>query len=132
MLTIETYLDKSPGRGIGLFTTHDLKPGTAYWIRNEIFDKIISPVELDNFPALPQFFIKTYACLESTGNWYLSSDNDRFCNHSDVANTVCEFNEEGMVIRCLTSKEIKAGEEIFCNYTEVCSTCSYGVVFEES
>lgn len=131
MLTVETYLDKSPGRGIGLFAKTDIRKGTTYWIRNEAFDKIISPEEIDLLPHLSMFFVKNYAFLENTGKWYLCSDNDRFCNHSYKANTTSEFDQDGLIIKCTALQDIKAGEEIFCNYMEICRSCIHGVDFEE-
>lgn len=129
MLLIETYLDTSPGKGLGLFSKHDIAEGTIYWERNEIFDKIIAPLDLCSLNDLARAYIMHYACLEKNNNWYLCGDNARFSNHSKDPNSKNEFGEDGLIRYHIVSRGIKAGEEIFCDYTELCQTCISGVSF---
>ena len=130
MLLIETVVKLSPNKGLGLFAKHFIKKGTAYWIRNESFDKVITPENLESLLPIAKEYIERYACLEKNGNWYLCGDNGRFSNHSDISNTRTEFNEDGLVISLKASRDIHPEEEIFCNYTELCHTCIDGVVFK--
>jgi hypothetical protein len=55
MLLIETYLARSPGKGIGLFVKEKISIGTKYWIRDENFDKIFTIQDLSLFCKLPYF-----------------------------------------------------------------------------
>lgn len=120
MLIIETYLGSSKGIGIGLFSKNDLTKGEIWWIRNEYFDKIFLAADIKRFGSISFQFIKTYGFLECTGNWYLCIDNAKFSNHSNDPNTSCIFTKSGELASCCTRRDIKAGEEILCNYQEFC------------
>ncbi len=132
MLLVETYLDISPGRGIGLFAKSDLPAGTKYWTRNEIFDKTFSIQELERLEKIASEYFMKYGFLEASGNWYLCGDNARFSNHSPVANTINYFDEKGIVQYSDILKTIRAGQEIFIDYTQICETCKNGVNFTEA
>ena len=123
MLIVETYLDKSEGKGIGLFSKNIIKEGHAYWIRNTSFDRLFTMGDVTNLGAQLFDFIKYYGFLEPTGNWYLCVDNARFCNHSMNANTINEFNSQLELQKCIASKDILPGEEILCDYRKTCITC---------
>lgn len=130
MLLIETYIDTSPGKGIGLFAKKDIEKGTKYWLRNEVFDTVITEAQLDSFHKIASDFFTMYGFLEVSGNWYLCNDHARFSNHSETPNTQNHFNAKGLLEYCTISKNIKQGEEIFINYTEICMTCREGVAFK--
>lgn len=130
MLIIETYLDFIEGKGIGVFSKGFIPKGTKYWIRNEVFDKIIPKDEFATLDKLASDHIKQYGALETSGNWYLCSDNSKFTNHSNFPNTQNHFDSVGIVIFSTTLKDIKVGEEILCDYTKTCLTCSNGVNFK--
>lgn len=132
MLLVETYLDISPGRGIGLFAKFDLNIGTKYWIRNEAFDKVFSISELEALEEIASEYFRKYGFLEVSGNWYLCGDNARFSNHSPVSNTENHFDKNGVIQYSTVSKAIKAGQEIFIDYTQICETCKNGVTFSEA
>lgn len=130
MLIVDTYLKPSEGKGIGLFAKTDISKGMTWWIRNELFDKVITLAEIDTMNVLAASFIKTYGFLEPAGNWYLCIDNARFSNHSDSANTYNHITKNGKLVYCTATIDIKAGEEILCNYRELCLTCVSGVGFD--
>jgi|APLak6261682215_1056145.scaffolds.fasta_scaffold02099_4 hypothetical protein len=130
MLVVETYLSESRGKGIGIFAKYDIPKDSIWWIRNENFDKVITPGELHSYDELAKQFIKEYGFLEATGNWHLCIDNARFSNHSDLPNTFNNWNESGELVSCIAIKDIKAGEEILCDYKEICITCKENLGFE--
>lgn len=120
MLLIETYLDISPGKGFGLFSKSGLRAGTKYWIRNEAFDRLFPPEKMNSFGKITSDYIQFHGFLEPSGNWYLCGDNARFTNHSIQPNTGNNFNENGIIQYSIVSNEINAGEEILCDYSEIC------------
>lgn len=124
MLIVETYLNLSKGKRIGLFSKKLLPINTIWWFRNESFDKIISNNKMKFFKKPTRQFIVEYGFLEITQNWYICIDNARFSNHSDFPNSKNIFNEKGEIISCITTKIIQAGDEILCNYRETCLACS--------
>lgn len=132
MLIVETYLAESYGKGIGLFSKKFIPQGSVYWVRNEKFDKISTKKEIDDYDSLQQGFIKTYGFLEATGNWYLCVDNARFSNHSDNPNTANNINKIGELISCIVIKDIHPGEEILCNYRDICQACIIDLGFENN
>ena len=129
MLLIDTYVGLSPGKGLGLFANQFVPIGSIYWVRNETFDKVIMPEELPFLNNLALEYIKKYGCLEINNNWYLCGDNARFSNHSDLPNTENKFNEQGLLIYHLANRDIQIGEEIVCDYREICQTCKDNLPF---
>lgn len=130
MLTVETYVDCTLTKGVGLFAKKFIAKGSKYWIRNEIFDSVFSPREFELLDTLAADYIKKYGFLETSGNWYLCNDNARFSNHSFNSNSKNHFDKNGIVQYCTASRDIEIGEEIMCNYTEICQTCIDGIDFE--
>ncbi len=130
MLLVQTYVDFSPNKGIGLFAKENILEGTKYWIRNEIFDNVISPQQLVLLEEIAVSYIKEHGFLEITGNWYLCCDNARFSNHSENPNSKDYFDSKGLVEFTLASKDILTGEEILCNYKEICLECKNNLNFK--
>jgi SET domain-containing protein len=132
MLLVSTYLSNSPGKGVGLFAKEMIPEGTVWWVRNEDFDKVISDCELNSYTELSAVFIKTYGFHEQAGNWYLCIDNARFSNHSYAPNTLNNLNEKGQLVSCTASKNIYPGDEIFCNYQDICTASRAELGFEDA
>jgi len=130
LLIIKTYIDYSPEKGFGLFAKENIPKGTRYWVRNEFFDKVISSLELSFFDDIAIDFIKKYGFLEKSGNWYLCSDNARFSNHSENSNSENYFNSDGLVQYTYSKTRILAGEEILCNYRDICEECREKLKFK--
>jgi SET domain-containing protein len=130
MITVDTYLESSNGKGIGLFAKNIIPKGTIWWIRNENFDRVISEQELATYDDFLILFVTMYGCLEPTGNWYLCVDNSRFTNHSNTPNSSNNFNELGETISCIANKDIAPGEEILCDYREICLSCKNDLGFK--
>lgn len=129
MLLIETYLDFSPGKGIGLFSKELVPEGTTYWIRNEQFDRVFGEQLIATFEKKSVDFIMKYGFKEASGNWYLCNDHARFSNHSTTPNSKSIFDGQGLVEYNIAIHEIRPGEEIFCDYTEICTASKHGVDF---
>ena len=130
MLLVETYLDISPGKGIGLFAKINIKKGTKYWVRNEVFDKVFSLAELETFNQLTTEYIKFYGFQEKTFCWYLCGDNGRFTNHSSTPNTKNHFDKAGILQYSTVTKNVGIGEEILCDYQDICMTCKNELLFK--
>ena len=129
MLLVETYIDNSAGKGMGLFAKQYISKGEKYWMRNELFDKVITEIYLSYLPNLAVQFIKKYGFMEITTDWYLCGDNAKYSNHSDLSNTNYHFDKDGLIEFYTALKDIAIGEEIFCDYRKICSTCAKGIDF---
>lgn len=129
MLLVETYLDLSPGKGIGLFAKELIVKGAMYWVRNESFDRVFTQDLILTFEKNVIEFIMKYGFKEVSGNWYLCNDHARFTNHSTTPNSKSVYDKYGIVEYNITCNEIKPGEEIFCDYTEICVASKDGIEF---
>lgn len=114
MLVIKTRVAPSEIHGLGLFTEEDLVKGQIYWVVNKIIDQSITRTEMASLPSLTQKYLRHYAWQDTNGDCYISLDNDKFMNHSDSPNTDGDHPEF-----CITSRDIKAGEELTCDYSKV-------------
>lgn len=117
-MQIKYEVRESPGKGLGLFAKQFIKKGDLIWTYREgenvtIFRKPESFVEfLDTLPDVEsriEILDKTYPC-EISGSVILVHDDNRFTNHSDMANTVsgAKFS--------VAARDILPGEEIFDDY----------------
>jgi len=121
MLKVKTYLDKSEIHGIGVFAGEDIEKNQIIWCFDERFDKVID-VEDVLLLSISEHafqneitFIYKYAYHDKQLNkWILSSDNDRFTNHSRTANT--KPLENGCVV---AARDIRKGEELTINYYDI-------------
>ena len=129
MLIVETYLDFSHGKGVGLFAKANILKGTKYWIRNEFFDKIFRPDDFEKLEKISIDYIQKHGFLEISGNWYLCGDNARFTNHSYTPNSENKYDSNNLVEYSYALQDIKIGEEIFCDYTKICEACKDGPIF---
>ena len=112
MLVVRTYLDKSDIDGLGVFAAEDIKKGSIIWEFNPTIDK-----ELDQFVAsrIEFEFITKYSYYDKQLNkWILSSDNDKFTNHSDYPNAGPDA--EGRMIALV---DIHKDDEITANYYDI-------------
>jgi hypothetical protein len=130
MLIVCTYVDVSPQRGLGLFAKENIPKGSKYWARSEKLDRIISPAEFRAFSKKEADHINIHGCLEASQNWYLCTDDSKYTNHSAFPNSKAIFDAHGIVQFLIASRDINVGEEIFCNYIELCLTCKNGVNFK--
>lgn len=126
MTVVETYLKETEYKGIGLFAGKFLPKGTIWWKDTPNFDKIITIEEYNSLLDLQKEFWKKYMFVKKDGTMYMCVDNARFINHSDNPNTG-NIGED-----CLVLKDIQKGEELTCDYREICERCSKNLGFENN
>lgn len=116
MLLIKTEVKPSKINGLGLFAKVDIPKGTDIWKFSGIDIKIrIDEVEAKSTDGEMitinyEYFFK-YAYRE--GNYYIfCSDDAKYMNHSKESNC----SESGGYT--VTNRDIKAGEELTCDYSK--------------
>ena len=114
MLTVKTVVRPSSIEGLGLFADQDIPAGTVIWEFVEKFDTTYTNEEFEALPksAKPHVRKYSYFCPELS-LWVLCGDDARFMNHAAVPNT---FEEPGT--RSIAARDIAAGEELTCDYTQ--------------
>jgi uncharacterized protein len=113
MLLIKAWVGVSKIHGFGLIAHEFIPKGTVVWKLVPGFDVIVSEDELRKFPPAVQDIFFHYGFFHPDLKAHiLSSDDDRFTNHSDTAN-VRFLNDHAIAVR-----DIDDGEEITDNYTE--------------
>ena len=115
MLTVKTYIDKSPIHGIGLFAGEFIKAGALVWEYHPWFNSRFMPSEIDGLPAVQMDFIRHYAykdICQPDGYIVLDVDDARFLNHSDKPNLVHSSDEQTLVAAC----DIAEGTELTGDY----------------
>lgn len=123
MLMVKTYLKEStiPEAGLGLFAGQDIKKGTITWKFFRGFDQKLELKIRDSLSdaAKAQFDTYTYNRVRGNESYHvLCGDNERFINHSDTPNILeGDILEEGENVS-VAIRDIKKGEELFCNYYE--------------
>lgn len=113
MLLINARRGPSQVHGDGLIAQEFIPAGTRIWRLNPAFDVILSQSELDRLSTPARQQLLHYCYFDPRGQTYvLSSDDDRFTNHSDDPNTIDE--DEGR--SSVAIRDILPGEEITWNY----------------
>jgi uncharacterized protein len=114
MLLIKARVRPSSIQGLGLFAEQFIPAGTIIWRFQPGFDVAIAEEEIDQLSPAAREQVIHYACYEPHNRRFvLSSDDDRFSNHSDDPNTL----QDGDTM--YACRDIACGEEITCNYREV-------------
>lgn len=114
MLLIDTYLDRSPIHGIGVFAGQDIAEGALIWRFDPVIDRVISLDEFAELPPRTQAMVTRYAeFYPNESIFILSGDNDRFMNHCTKPNTRSESRH------AYANRSISAGSEITCDYRSV-------------
>ena len=113
MLHVEANLGVSHIHGIGLFAAQFIPAGTIIWRFQAGFDVELSHEDFVQLTPAAQKQVSHYAYSCPIGRrYFLSSDDDRFTNHSDTPNT-------HFVDGCtVASRDIQAGEELTADYRE--------------
>lgn len=116
MLLVDTYLDRSPIAGIGVFTRAALPEGTPIWAFNPAVDLAYDPAGWERFLATlaepVQADMRRHSYKQG-GVYVLCIDNARFMNHArEAANVENEADSDTMYARC----DIPAGTELLCDY----------------
>lgn len=115
MMLVSTYVGPSGIEGVGIFAEEAIKAGTLIWELDEGFDMIVPRDKLDSVPEHLVTFFERYAYPLHTApdKLVLEFDHGRFMNHQEQPNT--DFLE---VVKGYALRDIAAGEELTCNYSE--------------
>ncbi len=130
MFLKKTFIKFSDIHGIGCFAQEDIQKGEKVWELFPDLDIAIPVEKIHSYPEPVINFLKMYTygqqarskvleiyTPEQQGGskqvFILCGDNARHMNHSDDPNLI--ESEENPVIN-IAAKDIKAGEEITCNY----------------
>jgi len=116
MLSVPTYLDRSPVHGIGLFASQKIMAGSLVWEFNPAVDLVYSLVQWDLLKesiAAPSFRNLLRLSYKEAGNIYICMDNAQFMNHSETRANVVHGVSKNMMYAV---RNIDNGEELLCNY----------------
>ena len=113
-MRVKNYLGISPIHGLGVFTAEDIQAGDVIWSYEENFDRRFTVEDFSKMSTAIQEYYQTYGYHSTADRMiYLPFDNDRFMNHSFVANTV--FKPDGNFYALV---DIAKDQEITCDYRE--------------
>ena len=115
MMLVPTYVALSDVEGVGVFTSEPIKKGTLIWRYEPDFDRLVPASWLSEQSETMQDFLTKYAypAHDRPDMLVIEIDNGRFMNHTLEPNTDFTKVIEGYAVR-----DIKAGEELLCNYNE--------------
>jgi SET domain-containing protein len=114
MLLINAKAGPSSIHGIGLIAQEFIPNGAKVWEFQPGFDVLIPEADLGRLSPAAREQVIYWAYFDLiTRTFVLSSDDDRFANHSDEPNT-------RLVGDCaVATRDIQPGEEITDDYTEL-------------
>lgn len=113
MYLIETYIDKSPIHGIGVFANQEIKKDQLIW-RQSANDLFFFPFKDKEAREIAKEFPHAvkYGYYDKSGLWFCPADSNCYVNHSDEPNTY----ESDDSSKIFASRDISIGEEITENY----------------
>lgn len=123
MLIVKTILKYSEIHGLGCFAGEDIKKGQIVWRFDEGIDLIFKESDLKNFPVSFVEFLKMYAyspLVNTEKTYVLCADNARHMNHDENPNL--DETPDGLNVAL---RDIKAGEELTCNYNQFDKDAAY-------
>ncbi len=127
MLLVKTKIGPSKVSGIGLFADEFIPKNTWIWRFKKGFDIRVDKNYPDNLQEPAKSYFMKYAYQNNkTLNYVLCSDNARFFNHSDAANTHCVEDPDDEDTANVASRDIQKGEELFVDYREFDTDPFYG------
>ena len=116
MLLIKTFLKEVPGKGIGLFTDEDLEAGQVWWRWDTDLDLIINGRQYAELEEIKRVFVKKYGVKSQEGDYWLYTDNAKFCNHADDPNSVGFEEQSGVDTKIRALRRINNREELTLDY----------------
>ena len=119
MLLIDTYLDKSPIQGMGVFAKQPIAKGAIIWRFDERFDRLIEVDVYESTTGAVKNYLDRYCYPRRSDPRFIvfEADDARYMNHADDPNFGFSSENEAVALR-----DIAAGEEL---------TCDYNVFFED-
>ncbi len=125
MLLVKSFLKFSEIHGVGCFTAEDIKAGQIVWQLDPVLDVEFDEDKLKTLSPAVVEFLKTYAYGQDSGSkktYILCGDHARHMNHSDHPNLI---ESGGNTAINLAARDIKAGEELTCNYNDFDTEAHY-------
>jgi len=125
MLLKKSFIKFSGIHGIGCFTQEDIKKGERVWELDPDLDITIPANKINSYPPAITEFLKMYAYGQETGSekiFILCGDHARHMNHSEDPNLIEAGDGNAFNI---AARDIKAGEELTCNYNEFDTDASF-------
>ena len=117
MLLVNARAGQSSIHGIGLIAQELIPKGTTIWTFKEGFDLVIPEQDLPLLSTAARDQVIWYAYYEEDLESYiLSSDDDRFTNHSDTPNTANKGDDTYALV------DIHPGTELTCDYRPLGAT----------
>ncbi len=111
MLRVKTKLGLSRVDGVGLFADQFIPKGTTTWQYDPSFDVKWTEDQIKDLPQWTKDQFSKYSYFDFDQNCYiLCIDDQRYINHSIDPNIISTPSED------TAGRDIKAGEELFCNY----------------
>lgn len=119
MLLIDTYIDKSPIQGLGVFARKAIAKDTVIWRLDDRFDRLIEVDAYENTTGPVKTYLDRYCYPRRSDPRFVvfEADDARYMNHADDPNFGYLSENEAVALR-----DIASGEEI---------TCDYNVFFED-
>lgn len=116
MLLVNARVGASAIHGLGLIAQEFVPAGTVIWRFMPGFDVEIPEAALPSLsPAAAEQVLHYAEYFAEEAKFVLSSDDDRFTNHSDDPNTMSD--KDTMV--AVAIRDVGVGEEITCDYRQV-------------
>ena len=117
MLTVKTSIKQSAIHGTGVFAAEDIAKGTIVWKYEPLLDIGLTKEQMQALPDIAKKTFLNYAYHDAEDGLYiLCFDDARFMNHADDPNTTQIPNDIDTQGYTVATKDIKAGEEITCDY----------------
>ena len=115
MLLIDTYLDKSPIQGMGVFAKNAISKGAVIWRLDERFDRLIEVGVYESMAGPVKDYLDRYCYPRRSDPRFIvfEADDARYMNHADDPNFGFLSENEAVALR-----DIAAGEELTCDYGE--------------
>ena len=113
MLLVDTYLEKSPIQGIGVFAKTRIAKGTLVWKLDPRFDRLIDVETYEGESGPVKSYLDRYSYPDRRDPNYIvfEADDARYMNHADDPN--CDVSQVDVVI---ARRDIVVGEELTCDY----------------
>ena len=114
MLLIDTYLDKSPIQGMGVFAKNAISKGAVIWRLDERFDRLIEVGVYESMTGPVKNYLDRYCYPRRSDPRFIvfEADDARYMNHADDPNFGFLSESEAAALR-----DIAAGEELTCDYS---------------
>jgi SET domain-containing protein len=116
VLLVSTKLGVSLLEGIGLFAVEPIAAGTVIWRLHPTIDLRLTEEQIAELASPCREQARKYSYREKhSGLYVLCGDDARFFNHSASPNCLDIYNDPDADLT-VAARDIKAGEELTCNY----------------